>query len=245
MNKSEGKFRIIEIDDVGPVLLRRSNLAGRVNIRIRPYHGVRVSVPRGVSFEAAEQLVRTRTAWIQKHLGKVRAYEQSAVVYDGSRILSTRRHKLEVRATAKETVTLRIGGGLIRVDHPRTAAVTDSEVQAAIVRGLIEAFRREAREDLPPRVACLAEKHGFRFNKVFIKNHRSRWGSCSGANNINLSLHLMRLPDELVDYVILHELVHTEIKNHSPAFWSRLGEVCENLPELRKRLRRLQRNLAF
>ena len=83
----------------------------------------------------------------------------------------------------------------------------------------------------------LAEKHNFKYKKVAIKNAKTRWGSCSYVNNINLSLHLMRLPDYLIDYVILHELVHTKIKNHSKDFWHFLDYVSGNAKKLDKELK--------
>ena len=60
---------------------------------------------------------------------------------------------------------------------------------------------------------------------MIIKNNKTRWGSCSHRNNINLSLHLMRLPEHLIDYIIAHELVHTVHKNHSNKFWKDLENV--------------------
>ncbi len=132
---------------------------------------------------------------------------------------------------------------MILVSYPAEMDITNLEVQAAIRKGLITAYRKEAKEYLPNRLAELAQDCGFKYNRVFIKNHRSRWGSCSAQNNINLSLHLMRLPDELIDYVILHELVHTVVKNHSSAFWARLAKVCPDVKLLRKELRRKAKEL--
>jgi len=136
-----------------------------------------------------------------------------------------------------EKVSLRIANGFIRIRYPAGSTLASGTVQTAIQAGLITAYRKEAKACLPQRVRLLAESHGFSYRKVTIKNHKSRWGSCSAVNNINLSLHLMRLPDDLVDYVILHELVHTEIKNHSPAFWHRLEQICPGTRALRRRLR--------
>ena len=81
------------------------------------------------------------------------------------------------------------------------------------------------RRRLVDRLNYLAVKYGFQYNRVFIKNQKTRWGSCSGKNNINLNLNLVRLPDELIDYTILHELVHTRIKNHGQQFWAQLDRL--------------------
>ena len=78
------------------------------------------------------------------------------------------------------------------------------------------------------RLKKLAVKYGFQYNKATIRNQKTRWGSCSEKNNISLNMQLMNLPRELMDYVILHELVHTKIKNHSPLFWHQLDKYVIN-----------------
>jgi predicted metal-dependent hydrolase len=89
-------------------------------------------------------------------------------------------------------------------------------------------YRNEARTLLPPRLQELAATHGFSYAKVTIRNNRRNWGSCSSRNNISLNLQMMKLPDELIDYILLHELVHTEIKDHSERFWKRLDQLTHN-----------------
>ena len=111
------------------------------------------------------------------------------------------------------------------ISYPEVLPVTHSGVQEGIRYGIEESLRLEAKSFLPGRLAWLAREHGFSFNKVTIKNLKSRWGSCSGRNNINLNLHIMRLPDELIDYILLHELSHTVEKNHGPRFWALLNRV--------------------
>ena len=85
------------------------------------------------------------------------------------------------------------------------------------------------------RINELADKYGFIFNKVSIRNQKTRWGSCSIKNNISLNIQLMRLSKSLIDYVILHELVHTQIKNHSSVFWDMLNKYVGN-PKLKNKL---------
>ena len=96
----------------------------------------------------------------------------------------------------------------------------------APVNARVEQLRTQARQELPPRLAELAALHGFKYNKVFIKNNISNWGSCSSLKNINLNLRLVELPQELQDYVMLHELCHLKYLNHGKEFHALLESVC-------------------
>ena len=100
-----------------------------------------------------------------------------------------------------------------------------------------EIDRGEARAILIRRLEYLAGKHGFSYKGLTVRNQKTRWGSCSSRNSISLNMQLIRLPEELIDYVILHELVHTKIKNHSAAFWLELDRLVGNSKQLRTKLR--------
>jgi predicted metal-dependent hydrolase len=96
--------------------------------------------------------------------------------------------------------------------------------------------KTKARATVTERFNYLADKYGFIFNRLFIRNQKTRWGSCSEKNNINLNINLARLTEELMDYVILHELAHLKIKNHSKQFWSELDKYVGNAKELDEKL---------
>ena len=98
-------------------------------------------------------------------------------------------------------------------------------------------LRRQAKAYLPGRLAELAALHGFSYTQVRIKHNVSNWGSCSVKKNINLNLNLMRLPADLQDYVMLHELCHLRHLNHGPEFHALLESVCPEHRELRKKLK--------
>ena len=100
-----------------------------------------------------------------------------------------------------------------------------------------ERLRAEAKAALPPRLAELAARYGFTYNKVRIKHNSSNWGSCSELGNINLNLNLMRLPEHLRDYVMLHELCHLRYLNHGPEFHALLESVCPGHRALNRELR--------
>lgn len=91
----------------------------------------------------------------------------------------------------------------------------------------VEQMRQEAKASLPRRVAELAYMHGFRYERVTIRNSKTRWGSCTIRNTISLSLYLMQVPQHLQDYVILHELCHTVHHDHSPRFWALMDKVTD------------------
>ncbi len=95
-----------------------------------------------------------------------------------------------------------------------------------------------AKRNIIERLEYLANLHSFKYNRVFIRNQKTRWGSCSGQNNINLNINLAKLSDELRDYVILHELVHTKVKNHGSRFWAELDKYASDAKGLDVKLRK-------
>jgi hypothetical protein len=176
----------VEIKGVGLVLFERSKRAKHISISIKPFQGVRVAVPFASSFKQAEEFVHTKTAWINRHLERMKRYE--------------RKYNY----------------------NPDNADYID---------------KTKAKTTLVKRLKWLASKYGFSYNRVFIRNQKTRWGSCSSKNNISLNMKLVRLPDELVDYVILHELAHTIKKDHSKAFWAEMDKLVGDGKQLSSRLR--------
>ena len=178
--------KTITITGVGEVLLERSRRAKHINISLKPFKGVRVAVPRGVSYARAEAVARSKVDWIKRHIKRMGAVEKTAA-------------------------------------ELRKSGPVDREM---------------ARRQLVGRLAELARQHGFEYNRVFIRNQKTRWGSCSAKNNINLNLNLVRLPHELIDYILLHELVHTRVKNHGRQFWDELNTLMDNAKGIDRQLRR-------
>ncbi len=175
------------VPGIGPVLFERSKKAKNINITIKPFEGIRVAVPFGLSYQQAEQVVKSKRKWIEEHIGKTKKVEE------------------EHEARKKE--------------RP-------------------EIDRKAARKKLVKRLDELAAQNGFSYNRVFVRCQKTKWGSCSSNNNINLNAKLVELPDELVDYVILHELVHLKIKNHSPDFWQELDKYVGDARQVDKELKK-------
>ena len=100
-------------------------------------------------------------------------------------------------------------------------------------------YKNKFKEIALPRVAYFANKHNLMVNQVRIKNQKTMWGSCSSKNNINLNYLLLMAPMGVIDYVIVHELVHTIHRNHSTDFWDSVESI---MPEFQEHKRWLQKN---
>ena len=97
--------------------------------------------------------------------------------------------------------------------------------------------REHARALVHERIRHFNDVYGFKIGKVFIKNHKSRWGSCSAKGNINFNYKILFLPTEIVDYIIVHELCHLVEFNHSERF---LSLVVRTIPDHKRRRRHLR-----
>jgi predicted metal-dependent hydrolase len=230
-------MKVLKIHDL-EIKLKKTFKAKNISIKIKPFEGVLVTVPMLVSFKLAEDFVKTKIKWINKNLNKVQKQEQSYTFFSANNSFKTRSHLINITSTELSKNTVHIENTNVKVLISKKLSISSEENQLYIRNIILEILRKEAKEYLPRRVKALAIDHNFNYQKLTIKNTKSRWGSCSFDNNINLSLHLMRISNELIDYVILHELVHTKVKNHSSKFWETLEKHCPNSKILDKELKK-------
>ena len=87
-----------------------------------------------------------------------------------------------------------------------------------------------AKQVIPQRVAFFARQMDVTYGRITIRNQKTRWGSCSQAGNLNFNCRLMKMPPEVLDYVVVHELCHRKQMNHSRTFWAEVEKV---LPDYR------------
>ena len=98
-------------------------------------------------------------------------------------------------------------------------------------------YRNLAREVLGARTGYYARKMGVTYGRISIREQKTRWGSCSGKGNLNFNWKLSLVPDEILDYVVVHELAHRKEMNHSNAFWNVVEKYMPDYKERRKKLR--------
>lgn len=220
---------------LGKVTVIRSVRARRLSLSVRAGGEVRLTVPAGIGSRTALRFLEEKADWA------LRAKERMAERYPKQIIAmpyATRSHVLRLYPCPSSGCSVRVSDGVIRVSYPSSTRYDDPNVQQAIRNGIETAWRIEAKNYLPERVEVLSRALHFPCGAVTVRNTRSRWGSCSVDNRISLSIQLMKLPDRLIDYVIIHELCHTRIKNHGPRFYELLDRMTGGHHEaLRKELK--------
>jgi predicted metal-dependent hydrolase len=217
--------KAIIVSGVGEVVISKNKLASRLSIRVKPDGEVIATIPWRASFAEAETFVLQKKDWIKTALEKTKKNKK---IYDKNVKNITLFHDLELVPHDRSQVVLSVANKTIKVFYPAHVVPSDDTVQKAVHKGLHFVMKHEAKKYLHFRINCLAEEHGLQFKRLSIRDPRTRWGSCSSDNSISLSYQLMRLPEHLIDYVILHELAHTVHKNHGKGFWELLEKLTGN-----------------
>ncbi len=211
-------MKSIHDDEFGEITVSRSVRARSVRISVAPSGTLRASLPPYAPLIVLKRLVSSSRAQLREMLA------QSAPAYqlkDGAEIGKS--HRLVVMGAQrtsvkryKQQITVTLAPG---------ASLTDPAVEKQVREAIKAALRLEAKSYLPKRLSFMAEKLDCTYEKVRFSHASSRWGSCSTTGTISLNIALMKLPHELIDYVIIHELCHTKQMNHSAKFWNLVEEI--------------------
>jgi predicted metal-dependent hydrolase len=201
-------------EEFGTITLRRSARASHVRIRVAPDGRLRASLPLYAPAFLVKRLIKTSRGQLRAML----AESHSDTVYEHGMQIG-KSHTLIVRPGTAKVTTARRHGQQIIVSLPQDKDLHDSVVVRTVRDTVIDALRIEAKSYLPKRLAYLASAGGFSYEKIRFSHASGRWGSCSSNGTISLNIALMKLPFELIDYVLIHELSHTVEMNHSKKFW--------------------------
>lgn len=217
------------LDENVPVSIYKRRTSRSLRLSISSGGEVRVSIPAWAPYSAGVQFARSKYDWILSQ-------RRPAQVLEDGQAIGKAHHLRFVAKPGLGKPASRVVPGAVLVNYPLELGAGDPEVQKAARLACVRALRAQAKQLLPQRLAKLAETHGFSYNGVGIKQLKSRWGSCDQNKDIVLNLFLMQLPWECIDYVLLHELMHTRIMRHGPDFWAAMTELQPDTKALRKRL---------
>lgn len=185
-----------------------------------------------VSDEHARKLILKKAKWILDKLELVKAIGDDAIV-TGSRVQYLgRRYYVEVFVETDRAVTeIDFTESKFKVYLPK-----GKNNQAEIVEAFAVFLREKAIEKITPRVIKWSKETGLEYNELKFMKLEKRWGSCTPGNNIIINVDAVKLPYSLIDYLIVHELVHTKIKNHSKEFWAEVSKHTPNWKELDEKM---------
>lgn len=187
-----------------------------ISVKINGNKEICVYAPIGISYDYIEELLKSKENWIIKNIKKVdtnNLNDGTYIIYRGRKLL-----KIVEEAIIEE---------IVKKDD--LIIIRSRSTDILYVNDLISRWYLEnANNVILNRVNTLSSKYNLLPSKVLIRNQKSRWGSCNSRREIRLNWRLVLMPDDVMDYIIIHELCHLKHMNHSNSFWSLVHKLDPN-----------------
>jgi predicted metal-dependent hydrolase len=225
-------FKEFDLDEHIKAKVYKRQGARSIRLSIQSSGAVRVSIPTWTPYRAGIEFAKSKINWIKSQ------QKPRQLLIPNQQI--GKAHRLIYLPSKATKITSRLVSNNVYIKHPFDIDWQSATVQLVAEQASIRALRHQAENLLPQRLESLAKQHGFIYTSLKIKRLKSRWGSCDSKQNIVLNLFLMQLPWECIDYVLLHELAHTQHMNHGTEFWHEVMAMVPDVKDIRKKLRGYQ-----
>jgi hypothetical protein len=198
--------------------LIKSPRAQTIRINISKEQGLRVIIPMRERRNPIniQGLLLKKSAWILRHLERIeriKKEEKPRIINGGAILYQGEPHQLFIQYDLFPTVVHA---------HQSIHLYTSKESDAA---GLLQAWLiQQAKKEIHRRLEAINREIGLPYQKVIIRNQKSRWGSCSPSKTLSFNWRLIMAPPKVMDYVLIHELIHLQVLNHSLRFWKRVAQ---------------------
>lgn len=203
-------------------LLRESGRAKNVNLKISMEKGLEVVVPFAYPLSEVANLLKGKEQWILEKLAVMEQRNQQKKAHS-----FTERNAVSFLGKAYRVVTVyQQGNPSVQLVDDKIIVILPQEYQERILQLLEKWLRVQAKHIILQRLELAKEKLKIDYNQVFIKDQKTRWGSCSGQRNLNFNYRLVMAPLPVIDYLVAHELAHLVEMNHSKRFWSLVASIC-------------------
>jgi predicted metal-dependent hydrolase len=170
-----------------------------------------------------EQFLREKKQWLLEKKQKFDEYRE--------RIPERNFEQGEKFPYLNDSHTLEIAGQSNRIEDQQIILSEPSVDRKGIKEVLEEFYRSKARRIFEEKVDKHIENIDGEFNKIYIRNQKTKWASCSPKDNLSFNWRLIMAPEDVIEYVVVHELVHLEEKNHDAKFWKRVREIKPDYKE--------------
>jgi predicted metal-dependent hydrolase len=190
-----------------------------------------VRAPLRLSKKAIDEFVQSKADWVRRNQEKAHRLRSERGVKrfaaGESYWFLGKQYALQIVERPKPELTLNGSFQLARLSQPKARLTFE------------DWYRREARRVLTEHAARIASQNGFTYARLRISSARTNWGSCSARGTLSFTYRLVMAPLEVIEYVVTHELVHTQVRNHSAEFWRRVAELS---PDYKRHIRWLKDN---
>lgn len=200
-------------------ILERKNVK-HARIRVSENLSVRVLVPENFDSTDIQNLIKKKQIWIDKNLNKFKGKTEKIKLHDNQILLFGNKYTYFYRAEFHNKVA-------VNQEHK----TIQSKTNLLDKDELLKWYKRYAKKHITKRLTEIAKEHKFKYNKVFIRDQRTKWGNCSTEKNLSFNWRLIKTPHFVIDYLIFHELVHTKTMNHTHKFWTELRSFIPEYQE--------------
>ena len=217
-------------------LIRSKRRRRTIEIRVDPKLGVVVRAPMRAPLAEIEDLLRRRSEWIRLRQAEIALRPVPARLDSGVSVPYLGRPvSLEIESAAVKRTSVALQDGRIRIVLP---SPLEAEARTgAAEKGLELWYRAEAARHLDGSIAHWSPVVGREPTRVIVRHQKRLWGSCAPDGTIRFNWRLVQLDPSLMDYVVVHELSHLAVRNHSAPFWAEVGRVMPDQAERRRALR--------
>lgn len=194
-----------------------------------------VRAPLHMPLASIEQFVHKHSAWVLKKQSQMKASTgmRPRSFKEGEAFLFLGK-EYPLKIVAAQRPSLIFSSGRFRLAQSALPKASQT---------FIRWYKLQARQLISERVASLSKVHHFTYGKVRISSATTRWGSCSSLGTLSFTWRLILAPAEIIDYVIIHELVHTRVRNHSHKFWQQVSLIMPDYPDRLSWLKKFGRTL--
>ncbi|MBK1811702.1 M48 family metallopeptidase [Clostridium sp. YIM B02505] len=196
-----------------------------------------IKCPYNCSKQYLDSLIDKNRAWIEETHKKVMSKKDKKLVCKEGQSVYFMGIPYKIKVIRGATDLLEFNGDEFIFTTMSSLFDNNEESEKTRMELMMAWFRKQGTEYLTKRTCDLAKQLGLTINKVYIKNVRTIWGSCSTNNNINYNIRLISMPKEIIDYVIIHELCHLVQRNHSEKFWQLVERIIPDYKQKRSFLK--------
>ncbi len=227
--------------DLPPYKVRISARSRSIGLRVSHEDGLIVTIPRGFDQRLLPSILLEKQSWIERAFQRLEQAPKPAAALPEQIDLRSVNETWKIVYRYENSKATRL-----KQQAHHVLLITGNTRSRMIVKRLVKSWvKKRADAILPGWFMAVGNRIGIPYAGLTIRDQRTRWGSCSAQNNISLNQKLIFLPAELVEYVMIHELCHTQVHSHAKTFWQRVGYFLPDYQTKRKQLREFEKLIPW